>query len=98
MKLRILSILIMLGVALGASDAIACQQDSDCEAGSHCEIPSGRLDGLCVNDTPVAPIDEQETLETPPIDDDSNDGGACRTHEDCGVGGRCVNGACSGGM
>jgi hypothetical protein len=98
MRALILSILVVLGMAFGAGEAIACQQDSDCDAGSHCVIQDGRNDGICVNDTPNAPIDEQQTVETPPIDDDGNDGGGCRTHEDCGVGGRCVQGACKGGM
>jgi len=103
MRAWVLSIVLVLGVAL-AGDAVACQSTSDCEEGSHCAIQAGRMDGVCVNDTPNPPIDQQETVETPPIDDDSNDGNACQTHEDCGVGGRCLKqpgsttGVCAGGM
>jgi hypothetical protein len=98
MRAWMLLVVLLFGVLFGAVDAIACQHDFDCDQGSHCVIQDGRNDGVCVNDTPNAPIDEQETVETPPIDDDSEDGAACRTHEDCGVGGRCVNGVCKGGM
>ena len=104
MRALILPIALVLGMLLGGGAARACQSDSDCTAGSQCQVQQGRVDGVCVNDASPPPDDEQETVETPPIDDDSNDGRACQTHQDCGVGGRCVKapgasaGSCAGGM
>ncbi len=104
MRALVLSIGLLLGVTLGGGTAVACQTDSDCDAGSSCQIQDGRIDGVCVNDAAPPPDDEQETVETPPIDDDSNAGDACQTSRDCGVGGRCVKqpgataGTCTGGM
>ncbi len=104
MRVRKLSILLIVGLAFGGRAALACQADADCDPGSHCQIAAGRVEGVCVNDAAPAPGDEQETVETPPIDDDSKDGIACQTSDDCGVGGRCVkqpgatSGTCAGGM
>jgi hypothetical protein len=104
MRVLILSTVLILGMAFGSGAAIACQTNSDCDTGSHCQIADGRIDGVCVNDAAPPPDDEQETVETPPIDDDGNDGNACQTSQDCGVGGRCVkqpgatSGVCAGGM
>ena len=104
MRGLILSIAVVLGVALGAGDAIACQYNADCAEGSHCERQDGRMDGVCVNDIAPTPIDEQETVETPTIDDDGQAGNECVSSDECGVGGRCVkapgaiSGVCMGGM
>lgn len=103
--MRALMLAIALGLAVApGGDASACQEDADCGPGSRCERPQGRIDGVCVDDAPPPAIDEQETVESPPIDDDAADGAPCQTHEDCGVGGRCVRqpgaaaGTCAGGM
>ena len=104
MRARTISIIVALGVAYGGGTAIACQSDGDCDPGSHCVIQDGRADGVCVNDAPAPGVDEQQTIETPPVDDTPDDGATCQTHQDCGVGGRCVKqpgattGVCAGGM
>jgi len=104
MRALALLFVLVLALVLGSGTSLACQTNSDCEIGSHCEIPAGQLDGACVNDVAPAPIDEQETVETPPIDDDADEGNECVSSDECGVGGRCVkqpgavSGVCTGGM
>jgi len=88
MRALLFSIALVLGLAL-AAEAVACEADSDCEPGTHCQIEPGRKVGVCVND--VAPTPPQrDTIETPPVGDGAGAGKSCKTHEDCGVGGRCV--------
>jgi hypothetical protein len=104
MRGLMLSIAMAIGVAFGAGDVSACQSNADCDQGSHCETQQGMLDGVCVNDVAPTPIDEQETVETPTIDDDGPPGNECVSSDECGVGGRCVkpagaiSGFCTGGM
>jgi hypothetical protein len=88
MRALFLSLTVVLGMLL-AAEAMACEANADCEPGTHCQIDAGRRVGVCVNDAAATP-DERETIETPPIDGDDGAGQPCTTHEDCGVGGRCV--------
>ena len=102
MRALLFSLTMTLGVLL-ASETMACEADSDCEPGTHCQIDQGHRIGVCVNDVAATP-DERETIETPPIDGSDDAGNPCTTHEDCGVGGRCVkqpgaeSGICRNGM
>lgn len=103
MRSLVMIFVLLFGVGI-AADARACQSDDDCDPGSHCEIGVGRDIGVCVNDAPPPPDDEQETVETPDLDANDTGGQSCTRHEDCGVGGRCVKpggaitGTCAGGM
>lgn len=79
---------------LVASPAAACSFDTDCNVGSKCVKPSGRLVGICVGGLfPGRPQTNDERVSQPqrPINpSDKAQGEQCSFNTECGVGGSCL--------
>jgi hypothetical protein len=86
-------ILVAIIVALAATPALACLDDSDCDAGASCVKGTG-LYGVCMGGKASHARDADPRKELP-VETEEPAQKACTGDSDCGPGSICQRGACT---
>lgn len=85
--------LVAIVVALTATPALACLDDSDCDAGATCLKGSG-IYGSCIGGKSTKAHDADPRKDIPPDTEEPADDN-CTRNSDCAPGFQCLSGVCA---
>jgi len=86
-------ILVAIILALAATPALACLDDSDCDSGATC-VKGTSLYGVCMGGKSSHARDADPRKDLP-VETDEPTQKACTGDGDCGPGSTCQSGVCS---
>jgi hypothetical protein len=87
--MRTLMIVLLIALALAATESHACQFDTDCSVGSVCLKRGYNMYGVCAGG--MQPGNSYDRIPTyNELQPQRNSGGTCQFDVQCGPGGSCV--------